>query len=842
MDENAKILEDISTLTQMCHAKNDGPTLKIEESEIKNKIAEYDQEIEDIKTTEAEESYDTSAEMADRNIEIITKKVIQSLTNKLKSLTTDLEKVKEEEQELSNTLYGLKRTKTSYEKYITSLKDRLTTTEDVEAQERYSNIINTTKDKIVKQDEAINEIEEKHTEVQTKMDELSSEISKIEEKLEYKRVLLKDAQTNLENKELYIDKAKKEKNEKRIEELENKKKELDERLTSITKDPKYLELKIKEIIGNTDNYDARNYIIELLTAASKVPYMDEYSDNALEEKLLSATKERDDFAAEIDSKTYDLMDLETPEQIRVEFLNQRIAYWQEEVKRLTDKVSSIDKDENFKYEEKSIRIEELLKKLREETSEFKNEYDKESPNNLSNKAILKITYEEKKADLEAAEEIASRFRKNEAEDAEEAGRIIKTDIEKYNNKIKEAEEEIAQIKDRLNNRKSGTKDISAKNRDRDQLANLAQVVIDIKHRRQFADRVFDIAERLEYNLGMKLVDAVYSKEEKERIKNETRVVATPVEEQQPVAEPAPVAEATEVEPAIAEEVVVEEPVVIESTSAENISVEDNQQTVDEQPTEQVTTEEVQPEVNKEEVPVAEPVQEEPPVEQQVEEEPIEETTEQTVEPVIEPVVEEPPAEEPSIESVQEQPNEEKEEPVIENPFEKETVANPEPVQEEVSTTSTEEYSVEQPESSMEISLDNPVISPVISNDKAQEETVIDFNIPSISSTPPVEEPAVEISPITDNNIMANIPVAEVANDSINIAEPKIDDDKEVETSLPIAEPAAINNEDFEITPSQGETTNNDLESEIDNNSISIPTNIPEDDPIIQIPGIIDGNV
>ena len=36
MGDNSKILEDISALTQICRSNNDGPTLRIEENEIKN--------------------------------------------------------------------------------------------------------------------------------------------------------------------------------------------------------------------------------------------------------------------------------------------------------------------------------------------------------------------------------------------------------------------------------------------------------------------------------------------------------------------------------------------------------------------------------------------------------------------------------------------------------------------------------------------------------------------------------------------------------------------------------------------------------------------------------------
>lgn len=528
MNDISKVLEDISVLTQICHATNDGPTLKIEESEIKNKLAEYDQEIEDIRNADAEDSYDTSAEMADRNIEIITKKIIQAITNELKSKNTELDALKEKEEEYSNTLHSLKRTKKSYEKYIASLQERLTATTDNNVTNRYNNLIKTTEDKKSKQEERIQEVEQKHQEVQSQMDSLAEEIKTLEEKLEAKKSLLAEAQNNLQNRDVYIDKAKKEKAEKRIVDIENKKEELNQRLENIHKEPKYLEQKIRELLNDEANVSgARDYIIELLTAASKVPYADLYVDKNMEEELLQATQERDTFAQEIDNKTYDILGLVSPEQLRIDFLNERIAYWQGEIKKLEDIVAATDQDEMFHYGEKSIALEELIAKLKEETIDFKNRYEKERDSNLSNKAILKVTYEEKKADLVSAEEIASKFRKNEAEDVEAAGRIVKQDIEELKGKIKEAEDEIAQIKDRLEHRKSGYKDLSAKNKDREKLEQLAKKVIDIKHRRQFPDRTYDIAKRLETNLGIKLIDSVYTSDQKAILE---KVVKVSIEE------------------------------------------------------------------------------------------------------------------------------------------------------------------------------------------------------------------------------------------------------------------------------------------------------------------------
>ena len=823
MGDNSKILEDISTLTQICHSNSDGPTLKIEETEIKNKLVEYDEEIEEIKALDADDSYDTSAEMADRNIEIITKKVIQTTNNELKNKNLEMDSLKEKEAEYSNSLYGLKRTRISYEKYIASLKDRLTAATEDSITERYNNIISSTESKMIKQDERIKEMEEKHEEIQNAMDKLHEEITSLESRLETKKTLLAEAQNNLQNKELYIDKAKKEKSTKRITEIEDKKEDLNKRLDEISKDPKYLEMKIKEIISDgNDNFEARNYIVELLTLASKVPYADQYVDKRMEEELLEATQQRDTFAGEIDSKTYDIMESVSPEQIRVEFLNNRISYWQSEIKKLEEKVSRIDKDETFHYAEKNSILDELIAKLKEETLDFKTRYEKESDSNLSNKAILKITYEEKKADLAAAEEISSKFRKNEAEDVEEAGRIVKQEIEELNRKVREAEDEIYKIKERLDNRKSGNKDLSAKNRDREKLEKLAQVVIDIKHRRQFADRAFDIAKRLEFNLGMKLVDAVYTDEDQERLNKEVMIpIEEPKVEEPVVMESEPVSEEVVVEEAVAEEPVAEAPVAVEEpeVTVEEQPVEEtvepspemtveeaiNEMPSEEVPTEEQTTEEVVPEA---EIPVTEVTEEvhatEIPVESTEEAVPTEETAEISVSeeavavdtpevteenPVVDPV-EASDAVIPSIEA-----------PVAESVVAEEVSEEPVAEVQSIEIPAVEEQSA--------IEEANGAIPEVT----VDPETPVDFSIPEL--TPSTEE-NMEPAPAMEINIPDEAPVPEVEipnTEEVAVDLPPLPDISSDDTTsipvIPIAEPSTDDNFTF-----NAESSANDINLEM----------------------------
>ena len=96
MDDKLKVFWNLDMLVKMCRSKSDGPSLRIEEEEILDKIETCRLEIEEIRIQSEEDIYDTSAEMADRNIEIITKKQLQTLKT-----TLDVGVVVEKKQESS---------------------------------------------------------------------------------------------------------------------------------------------------------------------------------------------------------------------------------------------------------------------------------------------------------------------------------------------------------------------------------------------------------------------------------------------------------------------------------------------------------------------------------------------------------------------------------------------------------------------------------------------------------------------------------------------------------------------------------------------------------------------
>jgi len=509
MDDKLKVFWNLDVLVKMCRSKNDGPSLRIEESDIVEKINNYTQEIDEIKALSEEDTYDSSAEMADRNIEIITKRQLQKLKNELKDKNKLLNELKSQESNLYDQTSLLRDNKSSQEKYILSMQDRINESTDTEIIDRYNALIAETSEKVAALKDELYEQNTSYNKIQKDIIDLTEEIAALEEQIIKKKKLLTETQANLENKENYIDKVKKEKDAKKINDLEAKIQTLSNRLEIIRKDPKYLETKIKDIInGKKDLNDAKPYLVDLINQVINIPYINVPADNALEEELLRATHARDSFAQEIDQKSYNILEANTPEKVRIDFLIKRITNWQCELEELKQKITLVDKDKQFDYETKNNCLRNMIKVMKNDLKEFIKAYEEAPEVNIGVKASLKASLEEKREDLKEAEKIATAFRLDEAEDIANATRILKYECEQLNNNIYNAKVEIANIKNRLTSKKSGLIDITSKNKDKDTLKELAQIVIDIKHRRSFPETPIDIINRLEEELQISLTEKI----------------------------------------------------------------------------------------------------------------------------------------------------------------------------------------------------------------------------------------------------------------------------------------------------------------------------------------------
>lgn len=524
MDDKLKVLWNLDVLVKMCRSKSDGPSLRVEEIEILDKLEGYKNEIKEIKSITEEDSYDTSAEMADRNIEIITKKQLQTLNAELKDKNKELNRLKNEEKKAYESTNLLRETKDSYEKFVLSMQERVNSVTDSATIERYNNLIRETNEKITATEETLKQESQDYEDIQSKIIDITNKITNLEDTIDKKKKLLAETQANLENKESYIDKEKQEKNAKRISDLEEKVNKINTRLEEIRKDPKYIETKIKDIINSdTDPNDAKNYLVDLINIVVRQPYINVPDDNKLEEELLKATQARDAFANEVDKKSYNVLEANTPEKIRINFLEKRIEKWQEEHDNLEAKVKVIDEDGQFNYKGKDQEINEMISVMKNDLNEFQKAFDETPESNVSLKASLKVSLDEKRNDIVEAEKIASAFRIDEAEDIAEASKTIKIECEKLNENILNAQKEIEKIKNRLLAKKSGLIDISTRNHDKEVLKELAQTVIDLKHRRQFPETPIEVVRRLEEQLQISLSDSIdmdYINETKEIVEKD----------------------------------------------------------------------------------------------------------------------------------------------------------------------------------------------------------------------------------------------------------------------------------------------------------------------------------
>ena len=508
-DNKVKIFEYLDTLVKMCRSKGNGASLIIEEEEIAEQIKEHDLEIDELKNSITNDCYDASAEMADRNIEIITKKLIQQLKSKIKSKTKELDDLKIRENDYSYHIQSIKNNKTGHESYVKSLKARLENSEDEEVSNKYTSSIKVTEEKIEK---ANHELESQNVEyklLQTKIEEVAAEVAKLQDSLDSKEKLLLETQENLKDKNSYLDQSKVDKLNEKIEEVELKKKKLNERVEEIHNNSQYLVSKIKDCINaEKDSAAYAKGVIDLVNQAHQVPYMNVEANKLLEEALLKATQARDSFALEIDQKNYSLLETLNPGKIRIDYLKTRIEKWNVEKEELREKIFVIDNDQKFNYDEKYIKLNEILDTMKKELAEFEKAYENNDSINLTSKSDLKLSIEEKKREIFDTENILSQFRKDEADDIAYANELYTHNIKGLEAKIEAATKEIESIKSNMIARKNGLIDITSQNRDKDKLKELAVKVIDIKHRRQFAQKPIEIAKELEQLLGIEIVPSL----------------------------------------------------------------------------------------------------------------------------------------------------------------------------------------------------------------------------------------------------------------------------------------------------------------------------------------------
>ena len=511
MDDKTLFFQDISTLVKMCNVKSEGSFLKFEYDELFSKYNDIEEEIDDIKKSISEDCYDTSAEMADRNIEIILKKIINNLNILIREKKESLEAFTKKSDDLKEEIVLLEEKIASEQNYLSKMQKFSSVSSKVEILDSNlsDNVYAINKDLIVLEKE-LKEKKKSFLSIQVSIRELSDDLNALALDLKNKKGQLIESRNNLKNKEAYIDFDKRSRNRKKIANLTSQKEEISNKMSMIVNNPAYIEYQIKECVKK--NLFGSNQLVLLLKRLIKnallYPFMSLDLDNALESKLLRATQARDTFADIIEKKSYSVFDALTPESIRICYLNNEIEQWEKDKENLLDRIKS--GNENAKISRKFVNdLNDIIFRLKKEIREY-NELinddleDANSKINSMNKANLEL----RQKDLKNAEDFLIKFYESEARNFDELEKDLNTNYKAIQSKIDVANEEIEKIKYETLSNKDSAINLIEYNNDKKTLSKLADIVVKIKHRQQFIDSPFTIARRLEALLETRLLDDI----------------------------------------------------------------------------------------------------------------------------------------------------------------------------------------------------------------------------------------------------------------------------------------------------------------------------------------------
>ena len=511
MDDKTLFFQDISTLVKMCNVKSEGSFLKFEYDELFSKYNDIEAEIDDIKKSISEECYDTSAEMADRNIEIILKKIINNLNISIREKRESLENFTKKSDELKEEIALLEEKIFSEQNYLSKMQKFSSVGGKIEILDSsFSDNVYAINKDLISLEKELKEKKKSFLSIQVSIRELSDDLNSLAVSLKNKKGQLIESRNNLKNKEAYIDFDKRSRNRKKIASLTAQKEELSDKMSKIVNNPAYIEYQIKECAKK--NLFGSNQLVLLVTRLIKIalsyPFMTFDLDNALESKLLRATQARDTLADIIEKKSYSVFDTLTPESIRICYLNNEIEQWEKDKENLLARIKS--GNENAKITRKFVNdLNDIISRLKKEIKEYSglinDDCDEaDSKMNSMNKANLEL----RQKDLKNAEDYLIKFYESEANNFDELEKDLNIKYKDIQNKIDLANEEIEKIKyDTLSNKDSAINLIEYNN-DKKMLSKLADIVVKIKHRQQFLDSPLTIAKRLEVLLETNLLDDI----------------------------------------------------------------------------------------------------------------------------------------------------------------------------------------------------------------------------------------------------------------------------------------------------------------------------------------------
>ncbi len=523
----ADILKKIDVLVEMAGASVNIDTLQAELKEIEKESSRLKNEL-SLLTNHVENKYFKSSDkLVDENIKVSLEAKIKKQNKSIKDLENQIATATKEEEDLHTSILYLKHELDSSNEYIDSLEDRINSLKEKEAKGNYKSVLEEEKHKKKENESLIAEKEKTHTELLEKLNYLTLAKDEMAAKLESDEKRLSEIKSSLMNPSSYVDEDLKEIDRKRTEEIQKQLSSLDKRRIEIITDPGIIASEAKELIDEDDRTSALSKIKELVTIVKSKPFMDIPNSadlsRILQDELDTASTNRDEFAALIDSKDYTGKDSKIVTN-RIEYLNIEIANTEDKIRLLKEEINRLDTTD---FQELSNRLEEaqdLALELEKNIDDYEQVMASEEEKTPKRRAVLSAAFEKKKKDLATVKQIISSYKKNQKELIHKASELEKKDIPAYEKYIRELQEEISLLT-KLTSNTSKTKDVLAIESDKRKLKELDEMVKSVKHRQKYTTTPNEIFDEIEMYLGTIDVDD----EPTQKVNEEEELVTDPID-------------------------------------------------------------------------------------------------------------------------------------------------------------------------------------------------------------------------------------------------------------------------------------------------------------------------
>lgn len=512
----SEIIAKIDSLLKISEPQANYETLKVELREIECSIEKSKSEIKELKDSMNDDKYfDASAEIVDKNIEISLTKKIKSIKKSLEELDNQLEKQTLIEQNQFEKIAKLKEEITSQKSFIEIIKERKHTDSQKEI---FQTLLKENEQKLKNVEKELAKLTKEYEKIQSKLEVLSFSKKELKNKIDDETEKLLDVKANLLNKRGYINNELKKEDQEAIEELEKKLQNLENEKSQILANPIIIAEDAKNYLIDDDKTACLKKAKELKDIILSIPYMNIKGINANEDlkiELENAEAKRDEFSSMINSKNYESVDT-TLIKDRLAYINDKKNSIEKEINEITEKINSND---SSKLEDLNNRInycENEVKTLKERIDEFEKNFANEELT-LTKKSALQAALDKKKEELDNINCLLESYRKDREKLIISSFNLEKNYINNLNQDIVNIDEEIKKLEKILMTASNSKNTIEVEN-DKNKLKELNENIKAIKKRQNLKKSPEEIYEEIEIILGTEIDDIAKDKNDNEKEK------------------------------------------------------------------------------------------------------------------------------------------------------------------------------------------------------------------------------------------------------------------------------------------------------------------------------------